>query len=211
VPAAGAPATGPRTVELYKQSEGALGDATLAGVTVTGGALLDPPPPAGRLIEVVGDSVSCGFGTLGARSDGDGHATQSHWHTYGAVAARALGAGLSTIAASGYGMYRGYDGDTANALPQLYGRTITKDPSSAWGFAAQPDAVVINLGTNDINAGKGDPGRPFRAAYLGFLDRAREVPGGADRLSRGAAARRHRPFRDPGAHRRRGRRPPRRR
>ena len=31
-----------------------------------------------------------------------------------------------------------------------------------------PQAVVINLGTNDISNGKGDPGTPFRDAYLGW-------------------------------------------
>jgi lysophospholipase L1-like esterase len=164
---------GLHTVELYKQSEGALGEADLADITVTGGLLLDPPPPAPRRIEVVGDSISCGYGALGTLADSDCYATESHWHSYGAVAARALGAELSTVAVAGHGLYRNYDGTTANALPQLYGRTITNDPSSTWSFAFQPDAVVINLGTNDINGGKGDPGAPFYAAYLDFLETVR--------------------------------------
>ena len=43
----------------------------------------------------------------------------------------------------------------------------------AWSFAIQPQAVVINLGTNDISNGKGDPGTPFRDAYRGFVEMVR--------------------------------------
>ena len=70
----------------------------------------------------------------------------------------------STIAASGRGIVRNYAGETADTLPRIYGRTLAGSAAPAWDFARQPQAVIINLGTNDISNGKGDPGTPFRGA-----------------------------------------------
>jgi len=166
--------SGVHTVELYRQTEGAQGNSQLMGLTVGGGgALMAPPGPSGKLIEVVGDSITCGYGTLGKLGDNDCYPTESHWDTYAAVAARALGAELSTIATSGQGAYRNYGGDMTNTMPMVYGRTLTGSATPAWDFSVAPQAVVINLGTNDISNGKGDPGMPFRDAYLGLTQTIR--------------------------------------
>ncbi|MES1207319.1 MAG: GDSL-type esterase/lipase family protein, partial [Pseudomonadota bacterium] len=161
---------GMHTVELYRQTEGSQGDSQLMAITIAGGgALVAPPPAPARLIEVVGDSITCGYGTLGKLSDNDCFPTESHWDTYAAVAARALGADISTIAMSGQGAYRNYGGDMNNTLPMVHTRALTNDASPLWDFRTQPQAVVVNLGTNDISNGKGDPGTPFETAYTGLL------------------------------------------
>jgi lysophospholipase L1-like esterase len=165
---------GAHTVELYRQTEGTQGESRLIGVEVGGGALLDPPPAPARLLEIVGDSISCGFGALGAPDDdGDCLASESHWHSYGAVAARALGAEVSTIAASGRGVVRNYAGDRLGTMPALHDRVLANAAAPLWGFATQPQAVVVNLGTNDVNGGKGDPGARFRDVYRTFLETIR--------------------------------------
>ena len=167
------------TVELYRQTEGPQGDSQLMAITIAGGALVAPPPAPARLIEVVGDSITCGYGTLGTLSDSDCFPTESHWDTYEAVAARALGADVSTIAMSGQGAYRNYGGDMNNTLPMVYTRALTNDASPAWDFRTQPQAVIVNLGTNDISNGKGDPGAPFETAYAGLLASIRSKNPGA--------------------------------
>ncbi len=167
-------AAGTHTVALYRQTEGSQGDSQLMGITVGGGGALATPPDApARLIEVIGDSITCGYGTLGTLSDSECFSTESHWDTYGAVAARALGADLSTIAMSGQGAYRNYGGDMNNTLPMVYTRALTNDATPAWDFRTQPQAVIVNLGTNDISNGKGDPGAPFETAYAGLLANVR--------------------------------------
>jgi hypothetical protein len=167
-------AAGTHTVELYRQTEAGQGNSQLVSLTVAGGGSLMPPPAGpGRLIEIVGDSISAGYGTLGTLSDSDCFPTESHWDTYESIAARAVGAEVSTIAASGHGMYRNYGGDMTDTMPMIYGRTLMNDTAAAWSFSIQPQAVIINLGTNDISNNKGDPGMPFRDAYLAFVQTVR--------------------------------------
>ena len=173
---ASAVAAGIHTVELYRQTEGSQGDSQFLGLTVGGGGtLMDSPAAPSRLIEVVGDSITCGYGTLGTVADPGTScfATESHWDSFDAIAARALGAELSTIAMSGQGMVRNYGGDMVNTLPMVYGRALTNDAAPVWDFRAQPQVVVINLGTNDISNNKGDPGVAFRDTYLAFVQTVR--------------------------------------
>jgi lysophospholipase L1-like esterase len=171
--ATGLPA-GTHTVELYRQTEGPLGASQLVGLTVGGGALIDPPPGPARLIEVVGDSISCGYGILGTVADADCYPTESHWDAYPSVMARALGAEVSTVAASGRGVIRNYAvGDTADTLPIIYGRIIANRAAPAWDFRVRPQAVVINLGTNDISNNKGDPGVAFQNTYQTLVETIR--------------------------------------
>jgi lysophospholipase L1-like esterase len=166
-------AAGTHTVELYRQTEGPEGDSQLTSLTVAGGQLLAPPAGPARLIEVIGDSITCGYGDLGALADSDCFPTESDWDSYASVAARALGAEVSTICASGRGVVRNYGGDTAGTLPMVYAQTMYNDATPTWDFHIEPDAVVVNLGTNDISNNKGDPGTPFETAYLGLLQTVR--------------------------------------
>jgi hypothetical protein len=61
----------------------------------------------------------------------------------------------------------------ADTMPKIYERILTNAMTPAWPFQIQPQVVVINLGTNDISNGKGDPGTPFRDAYTGLLQNVR--------------------------------------
>jgi lysophospholipase L1-like esterase len=166
-------AAGEHTVALYRQTEGGQGNSQLMSLTVTGGALMAPPTGPGKLVEVIGDSISVGYGTLGTLNDSDCFPTESHWDAFPSFAARALGAEVSTIGASGRGIYRNYGGDMMDTMPKIYDRILTGSATPPWPFQIQPQVVVINLGTNDISNNKGDPGTPFRDAYTGLLQDVR--------------------------------------
>jgi lysophospholipase L1-like esterase len=164
-------AAGTHTVALYRQTEGPQGLSQLVGLSVgagdaAAGTLLAPPAGPDRLIEVVGDSISCGYGILGTLADADCYSTESHWDAYPSVMARALGAEVSTIAASGRGVI-------VDTMPMIYGRTLAGSAAPAWDFRSHPQAVVINLGTNDVSNGKGNPGRPFQDTYLSLVETIR--------------------------------------
>jgi lysophospholipase L1-like esterase len=137
------------------------------GLDLGGGTLLTVTPPAHKL-EVIGDSITCGYGNEGAGPTCSfSYDTENSYLAYGSVAARTLGADLYTECWSGKGMYRNYGGDMTETMPTLYKRTIPTDSASTWNFSWIPDAVIIDLGTNDFS--KGDPGQPYLNAYEGFV------------------------------------------
>ena len=96
--ASGLPA-GEHLVELYRRTEANQGESQFLGFDFGEGALLAPPPRAERRIELVGDSITAGYGNEGAdMSCPFSPDTENHYLTYGALAARQLGAEASTVA-----------------------------------------------------------------------------------------------------------------
>ena len=203
-------AAGMHTVELYRQTEGPQGESRLLSLTVGDGALWIRPPGANRLIEFIGDSITCGYGNLGTSADlnnQDCFTLESAWDTYAAIAGRTLGAEVSIVAASGLGIVRNYDPtDTGPRMPMLYPRAVANATTPTWDFHVEPQVVVINLGTNDISNGKGDPGMPYVDTYVTLVaDHPRLLPAHVHHLHHRAAAERLRPDDHPGPHQ--GRRP----
>jgi lysophospholipase L1-like esterase len=161
-------------VEVYRRTEANLGEAQFLGLEVGGGELLPPPPPPERRIEIVGDSISCGYGNEGADESYPFSAdTENHYLSYGAIACRNVGAELITVAWSGKGLVRNYGEDLergSDPLPTYYERALPERADSQWDFSKwQADAVVINLGTNDFSTEGGPSRERFEAAYFALI------------------------------------------
>lgn len=171
-------ASGTHTLELYREIESGYGASQL--VAITEGTLVAPSASPGRLVEFVGDSITAGYGNLGNEPHPNygnpspcsfSFDTESGYMSWGAVAARALGADASILAASGWGVYRSRTGDTNEVLPRVYGNAVGVSGGPAWDFRTKPHAVVINLGTNDFSPG--DPGNAYSTALGNFVDTVR--------------------------------------
>lgn len=167
---------GEHEIELYRDTEGDGPVSVFSGFEE--GSLVGAPKDSGRFFEIVGDSITVGFGSRGMERHGDNpsecgadHSTSSWFLSYEAVAARALGAEVSTVARSGYGVYRGY-GMNMNVMPPLFDHAQGNEDDPRWKFERQPAALIINLGTNDWNGG--DPGTAFETAYIKFVEDVRE-------------------------------------
>lgn len=169
--ASGLPA-GEHTVELYRRTEGSFGPTVVLGVQIEGELLA--PPPVERRIEIVGDSITCGYGNEGESPCNFSAETENHYLTYGAIAARALGAELHTVAWSGKGVVYNFGDDKVEPLPTIYDRVLAVS-GDVWDFSWQPDAVVINLGTNDFSTGDDPPEVLFVPAYVELLAHVRAV------------------------------------
>jgi len=162
---------GEHVVQMLRQTEGFFGATSVEEVQIDGQLLA--PPPVTRRIEVLGDSISCGYGNEGSDQTCSFSAeTENHYLAYESIAARELGAELSTIAWSGKGIIYNYGDDTIEPLPALFGRSIPSE-DGAWGFNWQPDVVLINLGTNDFSTSDGPSEAQFVGAYSDLLETIR--------------------------------------
>ncbi len=173
-------AEGEHEVALYRRGEASFGAAVLQGLEVVDGELLPPPPPYERRLEVVGDSITCGYGDEGTSTDCRFSAdTENHYLTYGAVLGRRFDAEVSTVAWSGKGVVVNYGGAPGPTLPALYEAAVPTDGPSRWGTTWQPQGVIVNLGTNDYSTDADPPDARFVTEYEALLVRLRERYPGA--------------------------------
>jgi lysophospholipase L1-like esterase len=146
---------GNHTVVLRKRSEPQYGNIFLGNIT-TDGHLTAAPAASKRQIDIIGDSITVGYGLDGTLPCVNTAELENNPKTYGAVAANALGADYSVVAWSGKGLIRNIatgSPDTSPLVPQLYTRYGADDADNSYPFPKEwsPDAVVINLGTNDFS------------------------------------------------------------
>ena len=171
---------GEHTVEVFKRVESApggqpnAGKGELLGFRILAGQSVLPIAGRPHRIEVIGDSITCGYGDEVSTMTPDNSHYTTHEsnanHAYGAVAARALDAEYMAVAYSGRGVSKNFMGGAGDTLPQMYGKSLPDDPAAApWKVSAwTPEVVVINLGTNDFSAAGTDEAA-YRASYLAFL------------------------------------------
>jgi lysophospholipase L1-like esterase len=140
---------GEHTVSLVRRVEPSQGMSIYQGFYLNEGGRLLEPKKLTRRIEIIGDSISCGYGndTLDPKQKFSPQ-TQNAWNTYGAIAGRALDAEVHLLAWSGRKVTNSLD---------IYTRTLPTDAKSEhtpgnW----KADVVLINLCTNDF-AGKNEP------------------------------------------------------
>lgn len=163
-------AAGAHTIELVKRTEASFGATQILGVVIDDDAKLLSTPVRPRRIEVIGDSISCGFGNEAPNKEAKfTAATENAWLAYGAVAARAVNADYVCIAWSGKKLW------PDNTIVSIYDRIAPNVSGSAkWDFSTWvPDVVVINLGTNDFNAKANPEEAGWVAAYVKFIGEIR--------------------------------------
>ncbi len=163
-------ARGTHDLKLTRRTEAFFGPSTFRGFT---GAKLVATRPPSRLIEVIGDSITCGYGITGA---GPGchfsHDTEAETHAWGALAADRLGAAHHAICWSGIGVFRNFNDEPGMHMPERYGLVTPNENSRPWAFSVTPQVVVINLGTNDFSVGV-DPGQNYVDAMTAFVGQVR--------------------------------------
>lgn len=170
----------PHQVILQKRTEGFQGITTFLEFT-SDGIFLQADKPSDRVIEFIGDSYTCGYGTEASNKDRFSPETENQNLTYACKAARYFGADQIIIAHSGMGVARNYNGNNKDAfMPDLYLRTYDGVPEPAWNandFAPKPSITVIYLGTNDFSTGMQPAERVFVKNYITLLKEIKEYYG----------------------------------
>ncbi|KAK8086240.1 SGNH hydrolase-type esterase domain-containing protein [Apiospora phragmitis] len=165
---------GPHTVEIRKKSEANFGSLFLGEPTAPDGGALSPPLEAApaRRIELIGDSITVGYGLEGVFPCTNTADKEGATKTYGALTARNLSADYSIVAWSGKGLTRNYVSatpDTSPLMPALWTRYGANDADGSYDFRTPVDIVVINLGTNDFSFAEGVRPQLDAAAYTAAM------------------------------------------
>lgn len=147
-------ASGTHTVTVVKITEGGTyGTMQLAGFQTDGKGGNTTIPS--RKIEFIGDSITAGYGVDGTDPCTETPAVENASNTYAWITGQNLNADVALIAWSGKGVYRNAATNLTDTvvMPDLWLQTSTDDKTATWSFPSSsiPDAVVINLGTNDFS------------------------------------------------------------
>ncbi len=114
-------------------------------------------------LEFVGDSITSGEGTYGATAEEDWIPMfMSCSHDYATMIAKALNADYRLISQGGWGVVCGWDNDPRHNIPSVYEKVCgltSGERNEQLGASKphdfrkwQPDAIIVNLGTNDCGA-----------------------------------------------------------
>ncbi|MDE7284264.1 MAG: GDSL family lipase [Lachnospiraceae bacterium] len=178
-------------IHIIKLSESPMSIVGIKQLITDKDAVLTPAKKQLRLLEFIGDSITCGYGVDDSNLEHTfSTATEDVTKTYAYLTAQALHADYSMVSYSGYGIISGYtesDEKLASQLvPPLYPivgfsrGTFHQESITAknWNFADyRPDLIVLNLGTNDDSycQDKKDRQEEFAASYQKFLSDIRRL------------------------------------
>lgn len=160
---------GEHTVQLIRRTEAFVGRSQIKGFCLSAGGELMEPKKLSRRIQVIGDSISCGYGNEAPnQKEKFNPATENAYMTYGAIAARTVGAEYVCIAWSGKRMA------PENTIPEIYDLSLPTDRNRTYDLSQwTPDVILINLSTNDFS--KADPDEEmWTKAYKAFVLRVRK-------------------------------------
>lgn len=138
-------------------------------------------------LEFIGDSITSGEGTYGAKEDDEWLAMyMSSSRNYATMTARALQADYQLFSQGGWGVYTGWNNDNRANIPSKYealcGFSSGKfnellSTNEPYDFANWiPDGIVINLGTNDASAFEQPP---FTIPETGEICKLNKKPDGS--------------------------------
>ncbi|MBR5134792.1 MAG: hypothetical protein IKV35_04275, partial [Clostridia bacterium] len=143
-------------IEVYRQTEAQLSLFRAESLTYTG-HMLATAPEKDLTIDVIGDSISAGYGclwnsSLGTSAPNGNHpAYEDGMQTYAFLTGKALGADVRVTQTSGYGCVAGWNGRDVNLQTMYPLACYWRSTTFAYDFSKPADIVVINLGTNDYN------------------------------------------------------------
>jgi len=166
---------GPHNVTLVKRTEAEFGISSFGGFKTVPPQKLSPTKGVtinkrARSVEFLGDSITCGFGDLGQAPCPYTPPTEDVERAYGPLVARHFGAQIHIECLSGICLVQ-KTGDPAPPLPVFYPRTLAGNTIALWNFSQYiPDAVVINLGTNDYGSPPVPSSSDFIDGYHSFIN-----------------------------------------
>jgi len=146
-------------LSIYKATEATNGGVLFAGTTAK--LVESSTPKSKKKIELIGDSITSGFGNDDSTipcGTGDWYDQHNAYWAYGPVLSRTLDLDFVLSSVSGYGMYRNWNDEHIEEpiIPDVYENLyLNTDTLKPYDFKFQPDLVSICVGTNDLSDGDG--------------------------------------------------------
>ena len=168
---------GEHTVRIVKVTGHTLATAQLYSLTYYGTISETAPADQELYIEYLGDSISCGWGVVGAH-DGS-YSAQDGALAYPYLLSQKLNADYCVTALSGQGVLF-HGAPNVNMTTGYLLTSPNRDGAVTYDFARKADVVVINMGTNDYsnrNKGDGITEAQFADAYKALIQTVREKNG----------------------------------
>ncbi len=158
-------ADGVHDVSLVKRTEAFVGTTRLRGFDVPNGGLFQARRRE-KTLEFVGDSITCGYGDEGkSEKEHFTPETENGSASFAPLTARMLDADVRVLAWSGRKMW------PDNTMPEIVDRVLpTQAAPLADADEPLPDAVVVNLATNDF-ARDNPSEKDWTGAYEAFIRR----------------------------------------
>lgn len=174
---------GQHSIAIRKATEGEVGATTFYSFILPKGGTLKAAQPRKRHIEIIGNSLSAGYGTEGkhAREPYSTETVNCNL-AYSTIVPRYFDADYTILAHSGRGMVRNY-GDSVRAsavtMRDKFLQVLDMDTLSRWNFEGsyRPDLVIINLGSNDFSTEPNPYRSEFVSAYVDFIRTIRQKYG----------------------------------
>lgn len=171
-------AAAPHQVIIQKRTEGEQGRTTISEFLTIGGEFLQADGPKDRIIEYIGDSYTCGYGTESPHTERFKPETENQNLTYACAVARYFDADQIVVAHSGMGIVRNFNSKfTDYCMPERYTQTFDGDKENKWDAKAcplKPGITVIYLGTNDFSRGMQPAERLFVKNYIKLLKEVKD-------------------------------------
>lgn len=170
-------ARAPHQVILQKRTEGEQGITTISEF-ITDGEFLQADATKERVIEYIGDSYTCGYGTESPNTERFKPETENQNLTYACAVARYFDADQIVVAHSGMGIVRNFNSNfTDYCMPERYLQTFDGVKETKWdakSSSVKPDITVIYLGTNDFSRGMQPAERLFVKNYIKLLNEIKD-------------------------------------
>jgi lysophospholipase L1-like esterase len=157
-------------ISLIKRTEFNISTVKFWGFKFENGESIAKLEEKNRKIEIIGDSISCGFGIEGNEFQEYDPKYDNANLSYGTLTAKELNADHRIIACSGYGVIRNYGGEMVDTMPKRCSYIIN-GKEEKWNFNNWiPQVVVINLGTNDFSENYNPDREAFVKTYIEFIN-----------------------------------------
>jgi hypothetical protein len=179
-------------VRIMKYSEEAFSTVGIVSIDIGDGEVKTASYSDRKLIEFIGDSITCGYGIEGSFNVDTFKTSQENpWEAYACKTARKLGMDYGLVSWSGNGIISYWVEDWINEpkiegplMPDLYEyadleletRLNVKD-YTFWKPEKKPDYVVLHLGTNDASYTREieERNKIFEDEYFKFLNKIRSI------------------------------------